>query len=435
MHRIVIVGGGAGGLELATRLGDTMGREQKALITLVDACPTHVWKPLLHEVAAGSLDVDAHQIEYAAQAHWHHFSFALGEMVELDSGSRRLRLSEIRDDERPNEVVLPTRWIEYDTLVLALGSRTHSFGISGAETHAVTMDTLEQAERLRKRLLHTCVRNNALKEAGLHRTVKIAIIGGGATGVELAGELRRMEESFRKFGLHASEPTGDFEITVFEAGTRILPALPERISAMAQQMLQQLGVSVSLSDPIVEVSRDQIRTRSGHIATTDIVIWAAGIKAPAVLGCINGLAVNHINQVTVDGKLRSVSDDNIFALGDCASCSWTNDRSVPPRAQAAHQQAVYLAKAISARARGMAIGDFHYTDYGSLVSLGSSKAIGHLIGGFPGASLLLEGGLAKLMYTALYQKHRTAISGLRRTIVDVLAHRLRRMARPRVKLH
>jgi NADH dehydrogenase len=435
MHRIVIVGGGAGGLELATRIGDTLGRSGQAHVTLVDACPTHIWKPLLHEVATGILDANSHQIEFAAQAHWHHFSFELGEMIDLDKEARRLRLAEVRDVDGTSDVILPARIIEYDTLVLAVGSRTHFFGVNGAEENAITLDTLEQAERLRKRLLQTCIRNHALNTAGLQRSVKIAIIGGGATGVELAAELRRMEAGFRQFGLHGQERSADIEVTIFEAGPRILPALPARISSMVRDTLQRLQIGVVLLDPVVRVERDWIQTKDGSHRRADLTIWAAGIKAPAFLGAIAGLSVNHINQVKVDNTLRSVSDANIFALGDCASCAWMDDRIVPPRAQAAHQQAVYLAKALSLRVQGEQLGKFRYTDYGTLVSLGSSKAAGHLVGAFTGQSLLVEGMVAKVMYAALYHQHRAAISGWTKTAVDFVVHGLRRFARPRVKLH
>ncbi|TKC87930.1 NAD(P)/FAD-dependent oxidoreductase [Trinickia terrae] len=435
MHRIVVVGGGAGGLELATRLGDKLAKTKRAHVTLVDRCPAHVWKPLLHEVATGSLDTQVHQIEYAAQARWHHFDFVLGEMVGLDRASRRLQLAPVFDSESAGEEVLPARLIEYDTLVLALGSRTHFFGVPGAQANAITLDTVEQAERLRRRLLQTCVRNQAHRTAGGRETVNVAIIGGGATGVELAAELRRMEAGFRQFGLHASGRGSDIRVTLIEAGSRILPALPATVSTTASGLLAKLGIDVSLSDRVIEVGPHEVKTLSGRAIPADITIWAAGIKAPDCLASLDGISVNRINQVNVSRALQSETDPNVFALGDCASCSWTEGRMVPPRAQAAHQQAMFLAKAFRARIEGRPIGQFTYADHGSLVSLGSESAVGSLMSGIAGKSIFLEGLVAQLMYAALYRKHLAAVSGMRRALANLVAQALRRVTAPRVKLH
>jgi NADH:ubiquinone reductase (H+-translocating) len=434
-HRIVIIGGGAGGLELATRLGDKLGKSGGVDVTLVDRCPTHVWKPLLHEVATGSLDPQSHQIEYAAQALWHHFRFVPGEMIGLDRTSRRVTLGPVYAADAGNDEVLPARYIGYDTLVLALGSRTHFFGVDGAQTNSITLDTLEEAERLRRRLLQACIRNRLRRSAGLDETVKIAIIGGGATGVELAAELRRMESHFRQFGLQDSGQENHIRVTLFEAGSRLLPALPERVSSITRELLEGMAIDVSVSDPVVHVGKQDVRTKSGRAIPADITIWAAGIKAPDCLASLDGIDVNHANQIKVSRTLQSISDPNIFALGDCASCSWTTDRTVPPRAQAAHQQAMYLAKALRKRIQGQPVTEFHYNDHGSLVSLGAASAVGSLVGGIFGKNLLIEGFFAKIMYVALYRKHRAAVSGLRRTMVDALAHQLRRYTTPRVKLH
>src|ERR1700761_3198112 len=122
MHRIVIVGGGAGGLELATRLGNRLGKSGRAQVTLVDRCAVHVWKPLLHEVAAGSLDTHAHEIAYAAHSHWNGFTFVHGEMTALDRERRCVKIGPVFDSEDSETEVLPPRGLEYDTLVLALGS-------------------------------------------------------------------------------------------------------------------------------------------------------------------------------------------------------------------------------------------------------------------------------------------------------------------------
>lgn len=433
-HRIVIIGGGAGGLELATRLGDTLGKSSRAQITLVDRCPTHVWKPLLHEVAAGSLDTSAHQIEYAAQAHWHHFEFSQGELVGLDRNAKTLRLAPVVDADSGDEI-LPLRDLAYDTLVLALGSQTNFFGVPGAQENAIPLDTLEQAEKLRRRLLQTCIRKGKAATSTARQGVHVAIIGGGATGVELSAELRRMEKVFRQFGLHSPNQGRDISIILLEAGPRLLPALSLRVATATTNLLRKLGIQVSVGDPVTNVGEADVRTQSGRLLPADITIWAAGIKAPELLANLDGIAVNRINQVKVTRSLQSESDENVFALGDCASCTWKGDRFVPPRAQAAHQQAAFLAKTLRARIEGNPLPVFKYTDHGSLVSLGGASAVGSLMGGIIGGSILVEGLVARIMYASLYRKHIATVAGMRRMLLDCLVHGLRRVGMPRVKLH
>src|SRR5271156_1199914 len=144
-HRIIVVGGGAGGLELVTRLGDTLGRRGVADVTLIDKSPTHVWKPLLHEVAAGSMDVATHELDYRAQAHWHHFHYRVGELIGLDRDKREVELGPYLDDEG-SEVVGPRRF-RYDTLIIAIGSLGNDFGTPGVREHAILLDSPHEAER------------------------------------------------------------------------------------------------------------------------------------------------------------------------------------------------------------------------------------------------------------------------------------------------
>ncbi|WP_213305686.1 NAD(P)/FAD-dependent oxidoreductase [Paraburkholderia sacchari] len=435
MHRIVIVGGGAGGLELATRLGDKLGRSKRAHVTLVDRCATHIWKPLLHEVASGSLDTHVHQIAYAAHARWHHFEFCHGELIGLNRSQHTLLLGAVSDAEHPGEGVLPPRDLEYDTLILALGSQTHFFGVTGAQENAITLDTLPQAERLRRRLLQTCVKSSARKDGGRSSHVDIVIIGGGATGVELAAELRRMEAVLREFKVHRADQHGGMSVTLLEAGPRILPALPPDVTAATSDQLRDLRIDVSVGDPVIAVESDTVVTQSGRRIPSDVTIWAAGIKAPACLAKLDGLSANKINQLNVSRTLQSESDPDIFALGDCASCPWTGDRMVPPRAQAAHQQAIFLFHAIQARLRGEAVGEFRYSDYGSLISLGPTSAVGVISPSSQAKRIFVKGRIARVMYSALYRKHLAAVSGLRKTLVGIVVDSLRRLNTPGVKLH
>ena len=436
LHRIVVVGGGAGGLELVTRLGDQLGKHQKAHIVLIDRAATHLWKPLLHEVAAGSMDPNTHQLEYIAQARWHHFEFQQGEMLDLDRVNKKITVSAMLDDER--NPILPERAVPYDTLILAIGSVTNFFGVPGAADHAMAIDTVGQAEHVRKRILAACMRSQTrLAESGgqQRQKVNIVIIGGGATGVELAAELRNTAQVLAAYGLHHLDPRRDVKITLVEAGPRILPPLPERIASETARLLSALDVDIITADKVTEVRNDAVLTGSGRCLPSDLTVWAGGIKVPAVLGRV-GLPTNPLGQVIVSPTLQSITDPDIFALGDCASCAWASTgKSVPPRAQAAHQQASLLVSAMHRKLSGKSLPTFIYRDYGSLISLGNFETVGNLMGRLIGRSVKIQGFLARLLYLSLYRQHQMALHGFLRMMLDAVAQWLRQRTSPRVKLH
>ncbi|CCD29034.1 NADH dehydrogenase [Candidatus Glomeribacter gigasporarum BEG34] len=433
MHQILIIGGGAGGLELATRLGNRLGKRKKAKIVLADRYPVHVWKPLLHEVAAGSMDPFAHQLEYAAQARWHGFEFQLGECIALDRSAKTITLAAAHDEEGIE--LLPARTLKYDTLVIAIGSTTNFFNVSGAQQYAIALDTTAQAERFRRRLIATCMRahtHRSSRASGTAARIQIAIVGGGATGVELSAELRQTAQTLAAYGIHALEPNRDIGITVIESGPRILSALPERVSTETAVLLKKLGIELSVGEHVTEVLPNTLRTASGKTLSADLIVWAAGIQAPAILQQLDGLATTPRGQLKVRMTLQTENDDDIFAFGDCASCPWPAQHSaVPPRAQAAHQQASFLSRGLMRRLAGKSLPAFSYRDFGSLVSLGRFGAVGHLLGG----NLWVEGIAARWMYAFLYRMHIAALHGIPRMALDTLAHWLRRSTLPRVKLH
>lgn len=429
-HRIVIVGGGAGGLELATRLGKTLGKRGKARITLVDANLTHIWKPLLHEVAAGSLNSSADELNYVAQAKWNHFEFQMGRMSGLDRANKCIHLS-AADDEHGVELV-PARTLGYDTLVIAVGSTTNDFGTPGAQEHCLFLDTREQAERFHRYLLSHYMRAHA-RECD-SSTINMAIVGAGATGVELAAELHHAARELAAYGLDGIRPE-NVHITLIEAGPRVLPALPERISRPVHQTLLDLGVEVLSGAAVSEVTAEGLHTKDGHFVPASLKVWAAGIQAPAFLQELDGLETNRINQLVVLPTLQTSRDPDIFAFGDCAACPQPDsDRNVPPRAQAAHQQASLLAKSIAQRLQGKPVGNYRYRDYGSLISLSSFSAVGNLMGNLTG-NVMLEGWLARMFYISLYRMHQIALFGLPRTLLMMLGDKLSTSTVPRLKLH
>jgi NADH dehydrogenase len=433
-HRVVIVGGGAGGIELATRLGDTLGRKGRASITLVDRSRTHLWKPLLHEFAAGSMDLDHHALNYLAQARWHHFRFQLGEMDGLDRWRKVVKVAPTFDEE--GRELIPRREIPYDTLVMAVGSLSNDFGTPGAREHALSLDTAAQAERFHRLLVNACIRANAQHEPLAPEQLKVAIIGAGATGVELAAELHKTTRELVAYGLDKIDPEKDVQLTIVEAAPRILPAVPERVSKAAAELLQGLEVRVLTGERVTEVRQDGVVTASGKRIPAELTVWAAGIKAPDFLKDIGGLESNRLNQLVVKQTLDTTRDPDIFAIGDCAGCPWPGrSRDVPPTAQAAHQQASHLARMLPRRLAGKALRPWSYRDFGSLVSFGEYSTVGSLMGALLGGTLFVEGLFARFMYLSLYRMHVYALHGFAKMLFDTLAKLITRRTEPRVKLH
>lgn len=433
-HRIVIVGGGAGGLELATRLGDTLGRRGRAHVTLIEKARSHFWKPHLHEIAAGSMDLHAHATDYLAQSHWHHFRYRVGEMVGLDRQRRVVLVGAVHDED--GALVSPGYERPYDTLVLAVGSQTHDFGTPGVAEHAIALETPAQAQRFHRRLVNACLRAHMQDGPLAPGQLQVAIIGAGATGVELAAELHKATRTLVSYNLERIDPERDIRIHLVEAGPRILPALPERISAAATALLERLGVRVRTGAPVTAVHAEGIDLAGGERLPAELVVWAAGVKAPTFLAGLAGLETNRLNQIVVRPTLQTTRDDDVFALGDCAAAPWLGrDAVVPPRAQAAHQQASHLARQLERRLRGLPPEPWRYRDFGSLVSLGEYSTVGNLMGALVGGNLWVEGLFARWMYLSLYKMHQVALHGWWKTALGSASRLLTRSTEPRVKLH
>jgi NADH:ubiquinone reductase (H+-translocating) len=434
LHHVVVVGGGAGGLELVTGLGDRLGKREKAQVTLIDRARTHLWKPLLHEVAAGSLDVDEHDLDYLAQAHWHHFRYRYGEMIGLDRASKRVRLAATHDEDgRP---ITPERAVGYDTLVIAVGCRSNDFGTPGAKEHAIALESPDEAARFNRRLVNACLRAHTQAEPVRPGQLHVAIIGAGATGTELSAELHRSARSVVAYGLDRIDPDKDIKITLIEAADRILPGLPARLSETTLRLLQGLAIDVRVNARVTEVGADGVRLASGDFIPSELVVWAAGVRGPDVLTDLDGLEVSRSNQLVVRPTLQTTRDDDIFAIGDCAFYLPEGaSRPVPPRAQAAHQMASHVLKQVRQRLQGQPLRPYVYKDFGSLVSLGEYSTVGSMMGFLAGKSLFIEGYFARLMYRSLYKMHETALHGWFHVSLGTLARLLTRRTEPHVKLH
>jgi len=435
LHRIVIVGGGAGGLEFATRLGDTLGRRRLAHVTLIERARTHFWKPHLHEIAAGSMDLHVHATDYLAQAHWHCFRYRVGEMVGLDRERRLVHVGPVHDEEG---VTVTTGYSRpYDTLVVAVGSQTNDFGTPGVAEHAIALETPTEAERFHRRLVNACLRAHMQETPLDARQLNVAIVGAGATGVELAAELHKSTRTLVSYNLERIDPERDIRIDLVEAGPRILPALPERIASSARRLLEGLGVRVHTGARVTALSAQGVHLANGEVVSAELMVWAAGVQAPAFLRDIAGLETNRMNQLVVTPTLQTTRDEAVFALGDCAAVPWLGREGVcvPPRAQAAHQQATHLASQIRRRLRGQPLKPWRYRDFGSLVSLGEYSTVGNLMGSLVGGNIWVEGLFARAMYLSLYKMHQVALHGWWKTALGSASRLLTRGTEPRVKLH
>ena len=435
MQRIVIVGGGAGGLALATQLGKRLGKKKLAEITLVDAARTHVWKPLLHQLAAGSFDTHAEEIEYLAQARWNHFKFRLGRLEGLDRNSKTLQLAASHDE--AGREITPPQQLAYDTLVIAVGSQTNDFGTPGAAEHTIKLDSPQAAKRFNDRLINACIRAQTVPRSAGSGRLTVAIVGGGATGVELAAELHAAAKVLANYGFDHIHPEKDLQIVLIEAAPRLLAQLPERLSESALRELRKLAIEVHTNEKVVEVTEGSLKMASGKVISSSLSVWAAGVKAADFLKTLGGetpLATNRLNQLMVNGNLQT-SDASIYAFGDCAACQQPDGTWVPPRAQAAYQQAMYLVRALPKLQHGEPVPPFVFKDQGSLVSLSEYSSVGSLMGSLTKGSFFIEGQLAKIMYWALHKQHQLALSGWKKTMLITLSEMIDRTYRPRIKLH
>lgn len=430
LKKIVIVGGGAGGLELATKLGKKLGRKNKAEIVLVDRDSTHLWKPLLHEIAVGTMDEGVDAVSYRGQAISHGFHFRVGTVVGIDRTEKEVVLAPMVDEE--GKEFLPSTRINYDYLVMAIGSVSNDFNTPGIKENCIFLDSPKQAYRFREKLMNQFLRIQRLPNT--NEKVRVAIVGAGATGVELSAELFHAANEFHNYGFNMVSEE-HLQVTLIEAGPRILPALPERISAAAHRELVQLTVDVKTQTSVVSAEANQFNTKDGGVIAADIMVWAAGIKIPDFMKDIAGLETNRINQLVVNQYLQTSRDEHIFAIGDCAEFTQPNGVRVPPRAQSAHQMATTCYQNLVAHLNNKPLKIYQYKDHGSLISLANYSTVGSLMGNLNKGSLFIEGRLARIVYVSLYRMHQVALHGVIKTGLIMFAGKINRWLRPRLKMH
>ena len=391
---IVIIGGGAGGLELATQLGHKLGKKNQADILLIDKNRTHIWKPLLHEVATGSIDPDLDGVVYSAHAAKHYYRFQLGTFCNINQSDKTITLATLHDE--LEHIILPERKVKYDHLVIAIGSVSNDFNTPGIKEHCYFLDSNQQAERFQHTLLDSFTRLH--QDDNQQQSLNIAIVGGGATGVELSAELYHVSDLLKLYGL-TNMTAKRLHIHLIEAGPRILPALPERIASSAKRELLKLGVNVRENTQVKAATENGFITKDDEHIDANIMLWAAGVKAPDFIKEIGIFELTRSNQIQVNQFLQSSVDENIYVLGDCCAFTQADGMQVPPRAQSAHQMAQCVEKNLIATIKQQALSKFVYSDHGSLVNLSRYSTVGNLMGNLTSSSFFVEGKIC-LLYTS-----------------------------------
>ena len=408
MSRIVIVGGGAAGIELSTLLKKTIRKEDEVI--LIEPETHHFWKPRLHEIAAGTFDSDLDTVCYFTHGAKHGYQHYQASMTDINRDNKTISVCGAMDDIHYE--------VEYDYLIIAIGAVSNDFNTQGAKDHCIFLDSANQARQAWHKMSY-------ILRASTPHTVNI--VGAGATGVELAAELER--ES-RKLLRYNGTP---LTINLIEAADRVLPNSPEKMSRKVQQQLEKNNINVLLQTRINKVTAKSMITIDNRTLNADIQFWAAGIKAPDWLNGIGGLAYNRINQIEVNMDLTTTVDECIFALGDCAAIPQPDGGFVPPKAQAANRAAEHLAKSLGGFLHGKPLTDFIFKDGGMVVAVGHYFAVGSFA---PGSKMeshfVLHGLLIRRIYDTIFRLHQKTISGMFTVSRLMITKRLKAIFKPKI---
>jgi NADH dehydrogenase len=374
-RRVVVVGGGFGGLHAAQHL-----RRVAVDVTLVDRRNFHLFQPLLYQVATGGLSpADISAPLRAVLKRQRNARVLLGEATGFDLGARRLLLADGA--------------LDYDTLIVSSGARHHYFGRPEWEALAPGLKTIEDATEMRRRVLGAFEaaereRDDARRQAWL----TFVVVGAGPTGVELAGALAEIARETLRGNFRAFDPAAA-RIVLVEGAERVLPGYPPDLSARARRSLERLGVSVRTGTLVTSLTPDAVTLKRGDASETlaaRVVLWAAGVQASPLgraLAEAVGCAVDRAGRVVVEPDLTVPGHPEIFVIGDLASVRGRGGTPLPGVAPVAMQQGRYVARLVAARRRGRSLPPFRYFDKGSLATIGRAAAVadfGRLrFGGYP----------------------------------------------------
>jgi NADH:ubiquinone reductase (H+-translocating) len=374
-HRVVILGGGFGGLGAAMKL-----KRAPVEVTLVDRCNYHLFQPLLYQVATGTLSPAniASPLRNILKRH-KNTRVLLAEATGIDAANRR--------------VILSDGSIEYDTLVVSTGSSHQYFGHAEWEQFAPGLKTVEDATDMRRRILlafETAERETDPEK--LRAWMTFVIVGGGPTGAELAGALGEIANDTLRRDFRNINPS-EARIILVEGTDRVLPTYPPQLSAAARRMIERLGVTVRTGAMVTDIRKDSVTVREGdktETIPTRTILWAAGVLGSPLgrmVAAECGAPCDRTGRVVVEPDLTVLGHAEIFVIGDLADFTHQTGRPLPGVAQPAIQQGRYVARAIACRLRGEESKPFHYFDKGNLATIGRGAAVADLnwlrLSGFP----------------------------------------------------
>jgi NADH dehydrogenase len=382
-HRVVIVGGGFGGLSAARHLAGKAGVD----VTLVDKRNFHLFQPLLYQVATGALspgDVAAPLREALRGSK--NVTILLGDVTDLDVAGRTIELG----DAAPEAADSPDRRIPYDTLILAAGLVNNYFGRDEWERWAPGLKSIEDATEVRSRLLLAFEEAERTSDPALRRALlTFVVVGAGPTGVEMAGAISEIAADTLPVEFHriAREK---IRVVLLDAGPRVLAAFPEKLSAAARRDLCRMGVEVSTATMVREIDGSGVTVEYAATATdaarreridARVVVWAAGVRGTPLGARIaegTGATLTRQGTIAVEADLTLPGHPEILVIGDAASFAHGLKHPLPGVAQVAIQQGLYAARSIVARLAGNTLPAFAYTDRGSMATIGRAKAVADL---------------------------------------------------------
>lgn len=405
MSNFVVVGGGAAGLEMVTRLASSFSSKSGHTVTLVEPSSHHLWKPRLHEIAAGTFDNELDSVAFRLHAACHGYQYVQARMSGLDRANKTITVS---------AEFSPEQTLKFDYLVIAVGAISNDFKIPGVSEHCLFLDSASQAEKAWEQM------KQMMANGGAHR---VSIVGGGATGVELAAEWAKVSKQLNRY-----QNDTQLSITLIEAADRVLPTSADCMSEKVLKKLQKQGVNVRLNARVQRAEADRIVTEN-EVIPADLQIWAAGIRCPDWLANLDGLESNRINQLKVLPTLQTTLDESVFVIGDSAECPQEDGRVVPPRAQAANQAAAHLAKQFKRLVKGKELRQFVYKDGGMVVALGHDYAVGALMND----KVVLRGRYVRRLYDTIFRLHQRVIFGWFRVSALVVLKRLKGLLNPYYK--
>ncbi|MFL5936386.1 MAG: NAD(P)/FAD-dependent oxidoreductase [Gaiellaceae bacterium] len=367
-HRVVVIGGGFGGLQAALKL-----RHAPVELTLIDRRNFHLFQPLTYQVATGALSPG--EIAYPLRAVFkrnRNVRVVMAEVADFDLDAREVHLRPVGDVPAPAK-------LPYDTLIVAGGSRYSYFGHDEWREHAAEVKSLESALVVRSRLLGAFEAAEAEADVDARAAwLTFVVVGAGPTGVEMAGQIGELARDTLRRDFRNVDPS-TARILLVEAVDRVLPAFPPKLSAKAEESLEKLGVTVLTGRTVVGMDDDSVTIDAERIETRT-VIWAAGVTASSLasrLGELSGAERDRAGRVSVEPDLTLPGHPEVFALGDMVRVGET---VLPGVAPVAMQQGRYAAKVVGARLESREIGAFHYRDKGNLATIGRAAAVADIKG-------------------------------------------------------